>query len=349
MTDMNARTMIQLDGADGGGQMLRSALTLAMITGKPFRMTRIRGKRRKPGLMRQHLTCVHAACEISGGTTDGAETGSTELVFRAGAVKPGSYRFAIGTAGSTGLLLQTLLPALWLADGPSTLHLSGGTHNPLAPPFDFLERTYLPALRRLGAHAELRLLETGFAPAGGGAIECAITPCKTFQSIDFTDRGELLSTQLRVPFRNVSPSIALRLLDSARSALPCDDARIHQLPNGPSQGIACLFECSFTHSREIACTFGERGVSGEQVGRRAARLMEDFLQSGASVGRYLADQLLLPLALAGGGRLTTVKPDDHVATNIRIIEAFLPVKFDVAQRTEMLWEIRCSEASADGD
>ena len=147
---------IQLDGTTGGGQMLRTALSLAMVTGQPFRMTNIRGKRPKPGLMRQHLTCVKAACEISGGTADGAEIGSTELVFRAGKLKGGNYQFAIGTAGSTGLLFQTLLPALLHADGPSTLRLEGGTHNPMAPPFEFLDRVFLPALRRMGADVSIR-------------------------------------------------------------------------------------------------------------------------------------------------------------------------------------------------
>ncbi|OYV06181.1 MAG: RNA 3'-phosphate cyclase, partial [Verrucomicrobiales bacterium VVV1] len=159
---------IQLDGGEGGGQMLRTALSLAMITGQPFRMVRIRGKRQRPGLMRQHLTCVNAACAVSGGTADGAEIGSTELVFRAGKVRGGVYDFAIGTAGSTGLLFQTLLPALLLADASSTLRLSGGTHNPMAPPFEFLDRVFLPAIRRMGAVASIRLIESGFAPAGGG-------------------------------------------------------------------------------------------------------------------------------------------------------------------------------------
>ena len=168
---------IQLDGAAGGGQMLRTALSLAMVTGQPFRMVNIRGKRPKPGLMRQHLTCVKAACEISDGTADGAEIGSTELVFRAGKVRGGSYHFAIGTAGSTGLLFQTLLPALLHADGPADLRLEGGTHNPMAPPFEFLDRVFLPALRKMGADATLELEQTGFAPVGGGIGNCRVAPC----------------------------------------------------------------------------------------------------------------------------------------------------------------------------
>jgi RNA 3'-terminal phosphate cyclase (ATP) len=147
-------------------------------------MTNIRGKRPRPGLMRQHLTCVKAACEISGGTADGAEIGSTELVFRAGKIRAGDYHFAIGTAGSTGLLFQTLLPALWQAAGPSTLKLEGGTHNPLAPPFDFLDRVFLPALKKASVEASITLHTAGFAPAGGGVVECRIEACAIVLHLD---------------------------------------------------------------------------------------------------------------------------------------------------------------------
>jgi RNA 3'-terminal phosphate cyclase (ATP) len=338
---MKTQPIIQLDGGEGGGQMLRTALSLAMVTGKPFRMTNIRGKRRKPGLMRQHLTCVKAACEISGGVADGAEPGSTELVFRAGKVNPGSYQFAIGTAGSTGLLLQTLLPALWLAGGPSTLRLTGGTHNPLAPPFDFLDRAFLPAMARMGARAELRLLETGFAPAGGGIIECRIEPTPAFTPFHLTDHGPLLSSRIRVPFRNLPHSIADRVLAAAKAVFPSEDAAVIALPAGPGQGVACLVEAEFEHSSEMACAFGEMNVSSEKVGRRAGKMIHDFIHTGAAVGRNLADQILLPIALAGEGSFTTMNPDDHIPTNISVIEAFLPSRFQVTRLDGGIWSVSC--------
>lgn len=322
--------MIQLDGSGGGGQMLRTALSLAMVTGKPFRMTKIRGQRRKPGLMRQHLTCVKAACEISGGTADGAEIGSTELVFGAGEVRASSYHFSIGTAGSTSLLLQTLLPALWSAEGPSTLRLEGGTHNPLAPPFDFIERVFLPAMAKMGAKATVRLLETGFVPVGGGVIECEIEPCAAFAAFDWMDRGELKGKSIRVPVRELPLSIGGRVLDAALGAYPCEDAKLVALPDGPGRGVACLVEAAFEHGHELCATFGEHGTSSEKVGRRAAKMMNDFIGNGAAVGRHLADQLLLPMALAGGGRFTTMPPDNHVPTNIAVIEEFLDLRFEVS-------------------
>ena len=334
-----ANKMIQIDGSQGGGQMLRTALTLAMITGKPFRMTHIRGQRRKPGLMRQHLTCVKAACEISGGIADGAEIGSTELVFRADRIQPGDYEFAIGTAGSTGLLLQTLLPALWHAEAPSTLRLSGGTHNPLAPPFDFLERCYLPAMKRMGAEAELRLIEAGFAPAGGGVVDCTIDPCKGFKPIELAERGENDLLQIRIPFRNLSAEIAQRILKAVLKKLPCEDARIHQLPGGVGQGVAAFVDCGFGNTHEVFCEFGERGVTAEKVGKRLGGRVKGFLASKAAVGPCLADQLLLPMALAGSGCFTTVSPDNHVPSNIATINQFVDTPFKLEELTDGLWQV----------
>lgn len=320
---------LQLDGSSGGGQMLRTALSLAMITATPFRMTNIRGKRPRPGLMRQHLTCVKAAGEISGGAVEGAEPGSTGIVFRPGKLRAGSYQFAIGTAGSTGLLLQTLLPALWLAGDPSTLRLEGGTHNPLAPPFEFLDRVFLPALRQAGAEASLTLLDTGFAPAGGGAVECRIEPCPKFTPLDLTARAAQEHTRVRVLTRHLPLSIAGRMLDAALEILPSKDAAVESREPGPGAGICCQVECGFGGMSELTTGFGEHGVTAERVGHRAAKTMRDFINSGAPVGRCLADQLLLPMALASEGRIVTQSPDAHVPTSIAVIEAFLPVRFTI--------------------
>lgn len=320
---------IQIDGTSGGGQMLRTALTLAMVTGQPFRMTNIRGKRKKPGLMRQHLTCVKAACEVSGGTVDGAEIGSTEIVFRGGELRGSSYHFAIGTAGSATLLLQTLLPALLFANKESTLRLEGGTHNPMAPPFDFIDRVYLPALRRMGAEASVSLVQAGFAPAGGGIIEVRVKPCAKLSEISLHDRGDLNSEVLSIIIRNLNPNIAERMLEAAQEQHHCADARIEVLEPGPGRGVCCLYEAAFANSSELSSACGEIGVTADRVGSRVGKSMKNFLSSGAAVGRHLADQLLLPMALSGGGSFTTMIPDDHVLTNLSVIEKFLPLKYGI--------------------
>jgi len=147
---------------------LRTSLALALVTGKGFRMDGIRAGRSRPGLLRQHLTAVRAAAEISGATVRGDEPGSKALSFEPGAVRGGAYRFAVGTAGSATLVLQTVLPALLLAEEASTLTLEGGTHNPAAPPFDFLARTFLPQLAKMGARVEATLERHGFIPRVAG-------------------------------------------------------------------------------------------------------------------------------------------------------------------------------------
>jgi len=323
---------IQLDGSQGGGQMLRTALSLAMITGQSFRMIHIRGKRQRPGLMRQHLTCVKAACEISDGTADGAEIGSTELVFCAGKVKGGSYHFSIGTAGSTGLLFQTLFPALLHANAPSMLRLEGGTHNPMAPPFEFLDRVFLPALQRMGAEATVSLVQSGFAPVGGGVIECRMRPCGKWVPINLHERGNLTSIKLRVPIRNLNMGIGERILTAANAQYPCEDSVVETREPGPGRGVCCLYEAVFANTSELASCFGEMNVTAERVGRSTAKNLRDFIACNVPVGRHLADQLLLPMALAGGGSFTTMVPAAHVVTNISIIEKFLPVKYQIVER-----------------
>ncbi len=165
--------MIEIDGSvgEGGGQILRTSLALSMCTGTPFTLERIRARRPKPGLMRQHLTCVNAAAEVCGAEVQGAELNSQALRFVPGRVRAGTYRFNVGTAGSCTLVLQTVWPALMLADTSSQITLGGGTHNPMAPPFHFLERSLAPLMRKLGADVELRLRRLGFYPAGGGEID----------------------------------------------------------------------------------------------------------------------------------------------------------------------------------
>lgn len=332
---------IQLDGGSGGGQMLRTALSLAMITGQPFRMTNIRRKRPRPGLMRQHLTCVKAACEISGGTADGADIGSTELVFRAGKVRGGSYHFAIGTAGSTTLLLQTLLPALWQGDAASTLKLEGGTHNPMAPPFEFIDRIFLPVLARMGGKATVACQSVGFAPAGGGCLTANIHPSPQLQPLELLQRGELDESRIRVLTRHIPLPVAGRMLDAALEAFPCKDAVVESCEPGPGAGIVCLVEADFGGIREMTSGFGEYGVPAEKVAYRATKTMSDYIGCRAPVGRHLADQLLLPLALAGSGRIATMAPDAHVPTNISVIEKFLPVKFSVRKEDRGVHIITC--------
>src|ERR1051326_3946650 len=187
--------MITIDGSqgEGGGQIMRTSLALSLVTGQPFRMEQIRAKRQKPGLLRQHLTAVEAAKTVGGAEVEGAALNSQTLEFRPRSVTPGNYRFAVGTAGSATLVLQTVLPSLLTASGPSTLTLEGGTHNPLAPPFDFLSCSFMPLIHRMGPSVELELRTPGFYPAGGGKFHARVEPAKRLSPLVLDERGALQS------------------------------------------------------------------------------------------------------------------------------------------------------------
>ncbi|HST45477.1 MAG TPA: RNA 3'-terminal phosphate cyclase, partial [Luteimonas sp.] len=204
--------MLELDGAGGGGQLLRSALTLSLCTGTGFTMRGIRAGRPRPGLMRQHLTAVQAACTISGGELVDAALGSTEVAFVPGPVVPGDYTFALGTAGSTMLVLQTLLPAFWRAGASSRVRLEGGTHNPMAPSADFIQQAFLPALRRMGVYADVELETHGFYPAGGGAVIASIEPCAGLQVTTFQDRGPLVAMEATAVLSGIATGVGRREL-----------------------------------------------------------------------------------------------------------------------------------------
>lgn len=324
---MNTPNMIELDGAqgEGGGQVLRSALTLSMITGTPFRITNIRAKRNKPGLLRQHLTAVQAATAISGATVDGAVAGSQTLSFAPGELRGGDYQFAIGTAGSCTLVLQTVLPALWFADAPSSVLVSGGTHNKSAPPADFLIRAWAPLLARMGIQQTLALQRHGFYPAGGGEVLASITPNGKPQPLHLLQRGKQIALQAEALVAGVARRVAQRELQRLEAQLGCA-GEVCELPAKHGPGNALLLAVQSENVTELFTGFGERGVSAEAVADGLAAQAKRYLASSAAVGEYLADQLLLPLALAGGGSFTTSEASSHLQTNAAVIEKFLPIE-----------------------
>lgn len=321
--------MIKIDGSkgEGGGQILRSSLALSLITGQGFQIRRIRAGRRKPGLLRQHLTAVRAAAEIGGAELSGDELGSQELSFQPGPVRPGSYSFAVGTAGSAGLVLQSVLPALLRAEGPSELTLRGGTHNPSSPPFDFLERAYAPWVRRLGPQLELELHQAGFYPAGGGHFTARVEPVKELAQIEVMERGELLSISARALVHMLPGDIARQEIAFVQEKLnvPDERARIEALKRGRGPGNALVIDVVSEHVTEVVTSFGEKGLPSDQVARRAVGEVRAYLGSDAPIGPHLADQLVLLMALAGGGAFRTARPTLHTLTNVETIRRFLDV------------------------
>lgn len=325
--------MLIIDGSynEGGGQILRTALTLSLATGTPFRIEKIRAGRKRPGLLRQHLTAVEAAQRIGAAEVRGAEINSQELTFAPQTVMPGDYHFSIGTAGSTTLVLQTVLPVLMLESEPSTLVLDGGTHNSAAPPYDFIERAYVPLMNRLGARVKSELVKAGFFPAGGGKLKVSVQPPAELQSLDLIERGDIRHCSARALVANLPRSIAERELAVVEKKLGWESSQLTagSVPS-PGPGNIVLLEIECANLTEVFTGFGERNVRAEVVADRVVTETRRYLAAGVAVGEHLADQLLVPMALTKGGTFTTLPLSRHSRTNVDTIAKFLPTRLQVS-------------------
>jgi len=323
--------MIEIDGSagEGGGQILRSSLSLAIVTQQPFRIVNIRANREKPGLMRQHLTAVNAAAEICAAEVEGAEMGSRSLTFRPGSLAAGDYSFAIGTAGSCTLVFQAVLPALLTASGESRVRITGGTHNRAAPPFDFLARSFLPLLERMGAKVQLDLVSHGFFPRGGGEIRARITPAAKLGALTLHERGKWVRGHAEAYVAAIPVHVAQRELAVIGRALDWspDQLLLRALPNDAGPGNALTITLEHENVAEVFSGFGEKGVRAETVAEEAAAEARDYLSAMAPVGEYLADQLLLPMALGEGGSFIATDATLHLRSNIDVIERFTTRRF----------------------
>jgi RNA 3'-terminal phosphate cyclase (ATP) len=318
--------MIEIDGAqgEGGGQILRSSLSLAICTQQAFRLIDIRANRDQPGLRRQHLTAVKAAAEICGARVDGAELGSRALTFRPGPVRAGDYSFAIGTAGSSSLVLQTVLPPLLLAPAQSRVRITGGTHNRGSPPFDFVERAFLRQLRSLGADVDLVLTSHGFYPRGGGEIRARIAPAMSLGALDLTTRGAMIRGFAEAYVAGLPGHIGQRELEVIGAELGWGRERLHlrALANDMGPGNTVTVTLEYENVTEVFTGFGERGVRAETVALDAAGAAANYLAAVAPVDEHLGDQLLLPMALGGGGRFLVTTATPHLRTNASVVERF---------------------------
>ncbi len=328
--------MLTINGAmgEGGGQILRTALALSLCLKRPFVMINIRQARERPGLMRQHLAAVKAAAAVGRAHVNGAALGSRRLVFEPTAIHAGDYRFDIGSAGSTTLVLQTILPALLQGCQISRVVLEGGTHNPLAPPYDFLANAFLPLLHRMGAQVSLRLLRPGFYPAGGGCIEAVIEPQAAWRPLRLKQRGAVQAIQAEVLLARLPRHIARRELAVLADRLPLSRSRIvayrEREVSGPGNVAVVTVACQ--QVTEVFTGFGMRGVRAEEVAEGVAAAAQRYLEAGVPVGVHLADQLLLPVALAGGGSYLTLRPSRHTLTNMEVLGKFMEISVSCQQQ-----------------
>jgi RNA 3'-terminal phosphate cyclase (ATP) len=341
---MNMGHEIILDGSlgEGGGQILRSSLALSMVTGKPFRIHQIRAGRKKPGLMRQHLTCVRAAAKVCSALLEGAELGSTVLSFQPGPMNPGQYSFSVGSAGSSTLVFQTLMPALMTTGRPFELTLEGGTHNPAAPTLDFLERVYLAAIRSMGVEATIKVERRGFFPNGGGKWTVVVNPPAALMPLQLSERGQLLGQTAKVLWNRIPAQNSQR----ARSHLSTNlgwnpaDIELEEAIESPGPGNVIMAELRYESITEMVTAFNPFGASPEAVCDGLMVDVRRYQDSGVPVGLRLADQLLLPMALGAGGVFRTLPLSMHSRTNIHTIGRFLERKIEVIEVNSLVTEVR---------
>jgi RNA 3'-terminal phosphate cyclase (ATP) len=330
--------MIEIDGShgEGGGQILRTCLSLSVLTGAPVRIRRIRSSRKTPGLKPQHLISAQAAARICGGRLVGAQPNSTELRFHPGKIRAGRHAFDVGTAGSTSLILQTLLPPLAFCGSVSRIFVKGGTHVAWSPPADYLRDVFLHTVSTMGIRGTIRIHRAGFYPIGGGEIETTVEPSPApLKPLRIKDRGPLKFLRVISTVAHLPLSIAERQLNRATNRL-AEQGLAPQGETGtvesPGKGSFCFIRADFENVRAGFSALGELGKRAEQVADEAA---EDFLRYWNDPGAldpHLADQVVLYMALAEGESMVTVSEiTEHLKTNIWVIEQFLPVKFSLEE------------------
>jgi len=337
--------MLVIDGSqgEGGGQILRTSLTMAMVTATDIRIENIRAGRNKPGLMRQHLACVKAAQAVSGATVSGADLGSTVITFKPKAIKAGEYQFAVGTAGSTMLIFQTMLPALALAQGESRLQFEGGTHNSFAPSFDYIALAFMPLLKRMGVEVDMKMIRHGFYPQGGGQWQALIKSTARIGGLRLLDAGELLSKEAVVTSANIPAHVAKReLAEIARQCQWPEQALKADIVQSMGSGNIVSMRLYHEQCTEVIESIGKVGVSAEKVVKRAMPALRRYEAAAAPVGEHLADQLMLPMAIGEGGAFRTLKPSRHCETNKDVIHLFTDKRFTFKALGEDLWEIQLS-------
>ncbi|MBJ6727874.1 RNA 3'-terminal phosphate cyclase [Geomesophilobacter sediminis] len=335
--------MIEIDGSEGegGGQMLRTAISLSCITGKPFRIFHIRAGREKPGLKRQHQVAVQAAARLCGAEVVGDGLGSTDLTFAPGPVVPGDYSFDIGTAGSTTMVLQTLIPPLLFASGPSRLYLFGGTHVPFSPSWEFLAEVYLPTLEGLGINVAAQMDRVGFYPKGGGKVRAAVRPLQELKPLVVAKRGELVRITGYSAVANLSRSIAERqaaaavalLRDKLGTKTPIR-IEVREIPSY-SPGTFIFLKAEYRSAVAGFSALGVRGKPAETVGSEAAAELLTHHGSSMPVDPRLADQLVLFLAQAAGpSAFGTSRVSNHLETNLTVAQHFLEFEASVSGKKD---------------
>ena len=322
--------MIQIDGSTGesGGQILRTALSLSAITGKPFKITNVRSKRPKPGLQAQHLTCVRALKEICNADVKGATLGSQTLEFIPHKINRGNYNFDIGTAGSITLLAQCVLPVLLFGEGESVVHFAGGTHVSFSPVGNYFSQVFLPAIQKMGVDVHFTIDRLGWFPVGGGKATLKVKPCGEIKPLNLIARQISPNIIVTALYSQLPDAVGKRLANSTvkhfTNDICCAEIKVEKKDAG-CPGCAVFVKADYTNCVAGFSSLGKLGKPAEAVGKEAAGAFLEFDKTAACVDVHLADQLLLYCALANGtSSFTTEAISQHFDTNAWTISKFLP-------------------------
>jgi RNA 3'-terminal phosphate cyclase (ATP) len=342
VTTAQQRPWLTIDGThgEGGGQILRTGLALSLLTGYGLRLVNIRAQKDPPGLQHSHLAAIEAAKTIGSATVEGAELGSLDLSFEPGPIVHGEYEFFVEPSGSPVLVLQTILLPLLLVPGYSRVVLSGPTHRPGAPTYDYLEKVYLPAIEAMGGQVQAAMLRPGFEQAGGGRFQVGIRGGNPLQRIEMLQRGEISRRLARGIVAELPVSIARRELVVVQRHLDWPWTELEKVEvksDGP--GNVLTLEVEHACGTSMITGFGEKGWPSEEVAEAAVAIMQEFLDAEVPVDPYLADQLLLPMALAGGGAFRTMDPAMHTTTTAWLIQRFLAVEIAIRREGQLDYRV----------
>lgn len=334
--------MIVLDGnvGEGGGQILRSALTLSILTRTAFRMERIRSERAEPGLRAPHLAVIDAARIVSNAEVTGAELGARAITFKPRTVHGGALTLDAGPSGSASLVLETVLPALLRAGAPSEVVIHGGTHEPTSPPYEFLAQSLLPILARIGAKLELTLERPGFHPKGGGTLRLRVEPSE-LAHLELEERGASLERRFVAISAGLAPAVAERQLRVAKDRLSLGRSELARVDHPEDLGPAnvALVTHRFEHLTAVFSGVGARGARPEEVAEQAIGASLRYLESRGAVEEHLADRLLVPMAMGRGGVFTTSEPTAHFQAQLELLRAFLDGEVEADTTDEKTWTI----------
>lgn len=331
--------MREIDGSygEGGGQLLRTSVALAAITGQPARLYNIRAKRSNPGLAPQHLAAVKAVAALCSAEVEGLTVKSREITFRPGSIQGGQFEFAVGTAGSITLVLQAALPVAVVCAEPSRITITGGTDVRAAPPLDYFRHVLLPLLSRIGVRAKIEVLCRGYYPRAGGRITVDVEPSRTLKPLVMVEPGDLAGIRGFAHISNLPAHIVHRMAASALAELsafpaPAIDQVVLDGEKAIGSGGAIVLAADKNGTRLGASAIAQRGIPAERLGSLAGQLLREEILSGATLDIHASDQVLIYLALAGGASSFLARSlSSHTATTMWLLQQFLPVRFDINQ------------------